>query len=63
MSLLKSLSYPKFGRSNSVDLFWVLILLHTELDKEVTTGHAPGSQRPCNFIGGGETEKQTISIQ
>lgn len=40
----------------------MLKLLHTELDKEVTTGHAPDSQRPCNFIGG-ETEKQTISIQ
>lgn len=62
MSLLKSLSDPKFGRRNSIDLFWVLILFHTKLDKEVTTGHAPGFQRPGNFTGG-ETENQTISIQ
>lgn len=52
MSLSKSLSYPKLCRNNSINLFWVLMLPHTELGKEVTIRHAPGSQRSWSFIGG-----------
>ena len=33
-------------------MFWVLLLPHTKLEKEVTISHAPQSQRPWSFIEG-----------
>ena len=52
MSLSKSLSYPKLCRNSSINFSWVLMLPHTELGKEVTIRHAPGSQRSWSSIGG-----------